>query len=74
MKPYAPPPGVPSLLTSGQVAAVLNVPDRRVRTWLDNGTLPFWQDNMSAWRWIRSADLLQFAAERGLTLDWEAAL
>ena len=74
MGAYTVPPGVPSLLTSGQVAAALNLPERRVRTWLENGRLPFWQDSVNSWRWIRAADLLRFAHERGLPCDWEAVI
>lgn len=67
-------PGVPQLLSLGDVAKVINLPERRVRHWADKGALAFYQDGLNSWRWVRTTDLIDFASERGLTLEWEEVL
>lgn len=68
------PPGVPQILSLGDVAKVLNLPDRRVRHWAEKGALAFFQDGLNGWRWVRTTDLIDFASERGLALEWEGVL
>lgn len=68
------PPGVPQLLSLGDVAKVLNLPERRVRYWAAKGSLSFFQDSLNSWRWVRTVDLIDFASERGLTLEWGQVL
>lgn len=69
------PAGVPSLLTLGQTARVLNLEERTLKGWLDRGTLPYFQPSgPHGKRLISPTTLAGFAARNGLTLDWEKAL
>lgn len=69
------PAAVPPLLKLGQAARVLGLTERTVRGWLERGTLPHVQPTGTrGGRLIPSQALADFAAERGLSLDWQAAL
>lgn len=71
----APPAGVPQGLTVGQVARALNLGEETIKRALCSGALPSWQISEGrGWRYVRPADLAQFADLRGLALDWEALL
>lgn len=68
------PPGVPQLLRVGEVAKVVNLPVRRVKHWLDKGGLASRRDAVNNWRWIRTVDVINLAADYGLALAWETIL
>lgn len=69
------PPGVPSLLKLGEVCRVLNLGERKVRVWLDRGTLPHVQPTgRSGARLVLASALADFAERYGLALDWDGAL
>ena len=72
MTPPTVPDGVPQLLTSGEVARVIRLSERRVRYWLDCGVIP-WQW-IGGQRYVRDVDLIQWATPRGLSLDWPAVI
>ncbi|KEF35754.1 hypothetical protein RDMS_00220 [Deinococcus sp. RL] len=62
----------PQLLTSGEVARVIRLSERRVRYWLDRDLIP-WQ-RIGGQRYVRDVDLIQWANVRGLSLDWPAVI
>lgn len=68
------PPGVPSLLKTGQVARVLGWHERPTRYQLDTGALPSVQPRPGCARRVRAVDLAAYAAALGVPLDWGAAL
>ncbi|WP_216319748.1 helix-turn-helix domain-containing protein [Deinococcus aestuarii] len=69
------PPGVPSLLKVGQVARVLGFSERRVKTWLDRGTLPYVQPTgRCGARLVPAAALADLGSRHGLPLRWVEAL
>lgn len=66
------PAGVPQLLTSGEVARVIRLSERRVRYWLDRHVIPcHW---IGGQRYVKDADLIAWASLRGLNLDWVAVI
>lgn len=62
----------PQLLTSGEVARVVRLSERRIRYWFDRGVIP------SQWiggqRYVRDTDLITWATLTGLDLDWPAVI
>ncbi|MEF2278782.1 helix-turn-helix domain-containing protein [Deinococcus sp. YIM 134068] len=66
------PPGVPQGLTTGQVAQVIRMSERTVRTWAEQGTLPF--DRIGGRRYMLAGKLARWLDERGWEGDWEAVL
>ncbi len=68
------PEGVRALLRPEQVRKALNIEYSTLKRWLDKGKLPALQDKRHEWRLVRTADLIQFAEERGLDLDLEKTL
>jgi excisionase family DNA binding protein len=68
------PEGVRALLRPEQVTKALNIDYSTVKQWLDKGKLPSLQDKRHEMRRVKTADLIQFAEERGLDLDLEKTL
>jgi excisionase family DNA binding protein len=69
------PPGIPEGLTVSEVARALNMKSETVKGWLSSGALPCWRVvEGRGWRYVRLADLAQFADRHGLPLNWEALL
>jgi excisionase family DNA binding protein len=69
------PPGIPEGLTVGQVARALNMKSETVKGCLSSGALPSWRViEGKGWRYVRLADLAQFAERHGLPLYWSALL
>lgn len=66
------PPGVPQGLTTGQVARIVRMEERTVRTWAENGTMPFlW---IGGRRYMTAWELARWLAVRGWRGDWEAVI
>lgn len=73
--PPAIPEGIPQGLTVGQVARALNMNTETVKGWLASGALPSWRViEGRGWRYVRLADLAQFAERLSLPVDWEALI
>ena len=69
------PAGIPEGLTVRQVAQALNMKAETIKGWLDSGALPSWRViDGRGWRYVRLADLAQFADRHGLPLNWTALL
>lgn len=68
--------GMPSMLYTRHVCAVLDVPPSRVKHWFDVGLLPARRLAAGRQRYVTAADLILFCAETdlGITPDWEAVL
>lgn len=69
------PEGVPSLLKVGQVARVLNLSERRIKTWMERGTLAYVQPTgRYGGRLVPAAAVAALADGHGLALHWSEAL
>lgn len=76
MARYDIPAGVPALLKRDEVARVLRLKERSVKTFLDCGALPSTPTpgQQRGARWVKPEDVLAFAVTMGITPDWYAAL
>ena len=66
------PDGVPQGLTVGQVARVLRMNERTVRSWAERDTLPF--QLIGGKRYLLAAHLAEWARGMGWVLFWEEVL
>jgi hypothetical protein len=66
------PDGLPQLLSPRHVCAALQMPEREVRYLLESEQLPHIPRDRGQQRRIRTKDLLSFAEQKGLSLDWDA--
>jgi len=58
-------------LTTSQVAALLQVSAETIRNYIDAGKIPSERlPEDGSWRRIRRDDLVKFATDNGLFLDW----
>lgn len=65
---------VPRRLYTRHISAALDEPPSRVRYWLDVGLLESRQGSRARHRWVTPEELVFFAAEQSLTVDWTAVV
>lgn len=63
---------IPRRLYVRHISAGLDEPPSRVRYWLDSGLLESRQGSRARHRWITPEELVLFAADQGLPVDWLA--
>lgn len=70
----AAPSGIPPMLYTRHVCAALDLKPSQVKYWFDAGHLPSRRLRHAGQRFTSPADLIVFAVELGLELNWEAVL
>lgn len=65
-------PFIPRRLYTRHISAAFDEPPSRVRYWLDSGQLDNRAVKHARHRWVTPEDLVIFAAEQHLTVDWTA--
>lgn len=58
------------MLTTTEVATLLGVSDQTIRDLIVKGKLPGERLSDTSWYRVRKDRLIEYAAERGITLDW----
>ncbi len=62
------------MLYTRHIAAALDVKPSTVKHWLTQGILTARQLSSGRQRYVTPADLIVFAVDAGMTLDWEAVI